>query len=69
MDEERQENDEREDAGRGAPPSEQGAHQGGGARVDQGSSTAAPGLSGTAASDFRPGHAEPTPRTPPDDVE
>jgi hypothetical protein len=67
MEEQRRENEGRADAAREAPPSEQGAHRGGGARVDQGSATAAPGVSGTAASDFRPGHAEPTPRTPPDE--
>lgn len=67
MEEQRREDEGREDAAREAPPSQQGAHQGGGVRVDQGSSTAAPGVSGTAASDFRPGHAEPTPRTPPEE--
>ncbi len=64
MEEERRENEGRPDAAREAPPSEQGADQGGGARVDQGSSTAATGVSGTTTSDFRPGHAEPTPRAP-----
>ncbi len=48
----------------GGEPSELGADEGGGPRVDQGSSSGEPGVSGTLVSDFRPGHAEPTPRTP-----
>ncbi len=48
----------------GNAPSELGADGGGGPRVDQGSSSGSPGISGTLTSDFRPGHDEATPRTP-----
>ena len=48
----------------GSAPSELGANAGGGPRVDQGSSSGSPGISGTLTSDFRPEHDEKTPRTP-----
>ena len=64
MEDERREAAEQADGGPARPPTELGAHQGGGARVDQGSSSGSEGISGTLASDFRPEHAEPTPRTP-----
>ena len=64
MTDEQRRDEEQADGAPEAPPSEEGAHQGGGARVDQGSSTGAPGISGTNVSDFRPEHAEPTPPTP-----
>ncbi len=51
----------------GGEPSELGADEGGGPRVDHGSSTGSPGVSGTLTSDFRPEHDEPTPRTPDED--
>ncbi len=48
----------------GGEPSELGADEGGGPRVDQGSSSGSTGISGTLTSDFRPEHDEETPRTP-----
>jgi hypothetical protein len=46
--------------------SEQGVDEGGGPPADQGSE-GTPGVSGRLTSDLRPEHAEPTPRTAPDE--